>query len=141
MKQIALSLSLAGLAFLMTAIWGGPLLRILRYYKIGKIIYSDAYSSETVAYADRILPDTTYLERYDCISLLDRPISEPDGAADAIRHPVVKPDRDVRGFQDVLIELGARLKLPGFTNADGTASFTHTPSPNEPRMFFRTCPE
>ena len=38
MKQIALSLSLAGLAFLMTAIWGGPLLRILRYYKIGKII-------------------------------------------------------------------------------------------------------
>ena len=38
MKQIALSLSLAGLAFVMTAIWGGPLLRILRHYKIGKII-------------------------------------------------------------------------------------------------------
>jgi len=38
MKQIALSLSLAGLAFLMTAIWGGPVLRILRYFKIGKII-------------------------------------------------------------------------------------------------------
>jgi anaerobic selenocysteine-containing dehydrogenase len=30
-----------------------------------------------VAYADLILPDTTYLERWDCISLLDRPISEP----------------------------------------------------------------
>lgn len=38
MRQIALSLSLAGLAFMMTAIWGGPLLRILRHYKIGKII-------------------------------------------------------------------------------------------------------
>lgn len=38
MKQIALSLSLAGLAFVMTAIWGGPLLRILRHFKIGKII-------------------------------------------------------------------------------------------------------
>lgn len=38
MKQIALSLSLAWLAFLMTAIWGGPVLRILRYFKIGKII-------------------------------------------------------------------------------------------------------
>jgi phospho-N-acetylmuramoyl-pentapeptide-transferase len=37
-RQIALSLSLAGLAFIMTAIWGGPLLRILRYYKVGKII-------------------------------------------------------------------------------------------------------
>ena len=29
-----------------------------------------------VPYADLILPDTTYLERWDCISLLDRPISE-----------------------------------------------------------------
>lgn len=38
MRDIALSLSLAGLAFIMTAIWGGPLLRILRHYKIGKII-------------------------------------------------------------------------------------------------------
>jgi phospho-N-acetylmuramoyl-pentapeptide-transferase len=37
-RQIALSLSLAGLAFIMTAIWGGPLLRILRHYKIGKVI-------------------------------------------------------------------------------------------------------
>ncbi|MBM3124775.1 MAG: phospho-N-acetylmuramoyl-pentapeptide-transferase [Chloroflexi bacterium] len=41
MRQIALSLSLAGLAFLMTAIWGGPLLRILRYFKVGKIIRVD----------------------------------------------------------------------------------------------------
>lgn len=38
MRQIALSLSLAGLAFIMTAIWGGPLLRILRHFKLGKII-------------------------------------------------------------------------------------------------------
>ena len=36
-----------------------------------------------------MLPDTTYLERWDCISLLDRPISEADGPADAIRQPVV----------------------------------------------------
>ncbi|MEM8991363.1 MAG: molybdopterin oxidoreductase family protein [Pseudomonadota bacterium] len=83
-------------------------------YKIPKIIYSDAYSSEMVAYADLILPDTTYLERHDCISLLDRPICEPDLAADAIRWPVVPPDRNVRGFQSVLIDLGGRLGLPGF---------------------------
>ena len=38
MRQIALSLSLAGLTFMMTVIWGGPLLRILRHFKIGKII-------------------------------------------------------------------------------------------------------
>jgi phospho-N-acetylmuramoyl-pentapeptide-transferase len=38
MKQVALALSLAGLSFIMTVIWGGPLLRILRHYKVGKII-------------------------------------------------------------------------------------------------------
>ncbi|MEM9629275.1 MAG: molybdopterin oxidoreductase family protein [Pseudomonadota bacterium] len=92
-------------------------------YVIPKIIYSDSYYSEMVPYADLILPDTTYLERWDCISLLDRPISEPDMAADSIRHPVVEPDRDVRGFQEVLIDLGARLKLPAFTNEDGTPKF------------------
>ena len=92
-------------------------------YVIPRIIYSDAYSSEMVAYADLILPDTTYLERHDCISLLDRPISEADGAADAIRWPVIEPDRDVRGFQSVLIDLGARLGLPGFINEDGSSKY------------------
>ena len=92
-------------------------------YVIPRIIYSDAYSSEMVAYADLILPDTTYLERHDCISLLDRPICEADAAADAIRWPVIEPDRDVRGFQSVLCELGARLDLPGFINEDGTQKY------------------
>ena len=92
-------------------------------YKIPKIIYSDAYSSEMVAFADLILPDTTYLERHDCISLLDRPISEPDSVADAIRWPVAPPERAVRGFQSVLLDLGARLQLPGMVNADGSAKY------------------
>ncbi|WP_316015509.1 molybdopterin oxidoreductase family protein [Roseobacter sp. HKCCA0434] len=93
-------------------------------YRIPYIIYSDAYSSEMVAYADLILPDTTYLERHDCISLLDRPISEADAAADAIRWPVVEPKRPghagVRGFQSVLVDLANRMKLPGFTAEDGS---------------------
>jgi anaerobic selenocysteine-containing dehydrogenase len=92
-------------------------------YKIPRIIYSDAYFSEMVAYADLVLPDTTYLERWDCISLLDRPIGSAEGPGDAIRQPVLKPDRDVRPFQDVLIELGARLKLPGFVTDDGTPRY------------------
>lgn len=92
-------------------------------YKIPKLIYSDAYSSEMVAYADLILPDTTYLERHDCISLLDRPICEPDAVADAIRWPVVEPDRDVRGFQSVLLDLGARLGLPGMVDEAGNAMY------------------
>ncbi|HJR73984.1 MAG TPA: molybdopterin oxidoreductase family protein [Luteimonas sp.] len=94
-------------------------------YRIPRIIYSDAYASEMVAYADLVLPDTTYLERHDCISLLDRPISDADGAADAIRHPLFEPStqregRDARGFQSVLLELGARLGLPGMVHADGS---------------------
>jgi len=92
-------------------------------YVIPRIIYSDAYSSEMVAYADLILPDTTYLERHDCISLLDRPICEADAAADAIRWPVVEPDRDVRGFQSALCDLGAKMNLPGFVNEDGSQKF------------------
>ena len=92
-------------------------------YKIPHIIYSDAYYSETVPYADLVLPDTTYLERWDCISLLDRPISDADGPADAIRQPVLEPDRDVRSFQTVLLDLGARLKLPGMAETDGTPCY------------------
>jgi len=38
MTNSTLALSLAGLAFMMTVIWGGPLLRILRHFKVGKII-------------------------------------------------------------------------------------------------------
>ncbi|QSX73928.1 molybdopterin oxidoreductase family protein [Lysobacter arenosi] len=97
-------------------------------YRIPRIIYADAYASEMVAYADLVLPDTTYLERFDAISLLDRPISDADGAADAIRHPVLdaaeqSPGRDVRGFQSVLIDLGARIGLPGLVNEDGSAKY------------------
>ncbi|SMY06704.1 molybdopterin oxidoreductase family protein [Flavimaricola marinus] len=92
-------------------------------YVIPHIIYSDAYSSEMVAYADLILPDTTYLERHDCISLLDRPICEADAVADAIRWPVIEPDRNVKGFQSALCDLGAKLGLPGFVNEDGSQKY------------------
>lgn len=97
-------------------------------YRIPHIIYADAYASEMVAYADLVLPDTTYLERFDAISLLDRPISDADGVADAIRQPVLEPasedgTREVRAFQSVLLDLGARLKLPGMVNADGSPAW------------------
>ena len=90
---------------------------------IPKIIYCDAYASEMVYYADLVLPDTTYLERWDAISMLDRPISEADGPADAIRQPVVEPDRDVRPFQSVLLDLGARLGLPAMVKPDNSPRY------------------
>jgi phospho-N-acetylmuramoyl-pentapeptide-transferase len=38
MNYTTLAVSLAGLSFMMTVIWGGPLLRVLRHFKIGKLI-------------------------------------------------------------------------------------------------------
>ncbi|MBI1173761.1 MAG: molybdopterin-dependent oxidoreductase [Sideroxydans sp.] len=96
-------------------------------YKIPFIVVCDAFQSETTAFADLILPDTTYLERHDCMSMLDRPISEYDGPVDSVRIPVVPPKGECKPFQEVLIELAGRLKFPAFTNADGTRKFSSYP--------------
>ncbi|MEP6703158.1 MAG: molybdopterin oxidoreductase family protein, partial [Betaproteobacteria bacterium] len=92
-------------------------------YRIPFLVVCDAFQSETVAFADLVLPDTTYLERYDAMSLLDRPISEFDGPCDSVRIPVVAPKGECRPFQDVLVELASRLKFPAFTNPDGGRKF------------------
>ncbi len=47
--------------------------------------------------------------------------------ADAIRHPSLAPDRDVRPWQDVMVELASRLRFPAFTNPDGTRKFRDYP--------------
>ena len=84
---------------------------------------ADAFHSETVDYADLVLPDTTYLERRDALSLLDRPPSEPSAAVDAIRVPIAEPNRDARPFQEVLVDLAGRLAFPAFTNSDGAPKY------------------
>jgi phospho-N-acetylmuramoyl-pentapeptide-transferase len=38
MKETSLALSLSLLAFVMTVIWGSPLIDLLKYFKVGKII-------------------------------------------------------------------------------------------------------
>ncbi len=96
-------------------------------YKIPFLVVADAFHSETVNFADLVLPDTTYLERYDAISLLDRPISEPDAVADAIRHPILPLDRDVRPFQEVLVELATRLRFPAFVTPEGARKYRDYP--------------
>lgn len=91
------------------------------------LVVCDAFQSETVAFADLVLPDTTYLERHDVMSMLDRPISEFDGPVDSVRVPVVPPTGQCKPFQEVLIELGSRLKFPAFTTAEGTRRFKDYP--------------
>jgi len=92
-------------------------------YKIPFIVISDAFHSEMVNYADLVIPDTTYLERWDTISMLDRPISEPHAACDSIRQPVIQPDRDVLSWQEVQLEIGARLGFPALVNEDGSRKY------------------
>ena len=92
-------------------------------YKIPFLAVCDAFQSEMTAFADLVLPDTTYLERHDVMSMLDRPISEFDGPVDSVRVPVVPPLGECKPFQDVLIELASRLRFPAFVNADGTRRF------------------
>ncbi|MDO9283377.1 MAG: molybdopterin oxidoreductase family protein [Aquabacterium sp.] len=96
-------------------------------YKIPFLVVCDAFQSEMTAYADLILPDTTYLERHDCMSLLDRPISEFDGPVDSVRIPVLPPTGQCKPFQEVLVELAGRLQLPAFTAADGGRKFRDYP--------------
>jgi len=96
-------------------------------YKIPFLVVCDAFQSETTAYADLILPDTTYLERHDAMSLLDRPISEFDGPVDSVRVPVLPVTGECKPFQEVLVELASRLKFPAFVNADGSRKFRDYP--------------
>ena len=96
-------------------------------YKIPFIVVADAFQSEMTAFADLVLPDTTYLERHDVMSLLDRPISEFDGPVDSVRIPVVPPTGDCKPFQEVIIELGSRLKLPAFTTKEGQRKYRDYP--------------
>jgi anaerobic selenocysteine-containing dehydrogenase len=90
-------------------------------------VVCDAFQSEMTAFADLILPDTTYLERHDCMSMLDRPISEFDGPVDSVRIPVLPPTGQCKPFQEVLVELASRLKLPAFTTAEGGRKFRDYP--------------
>jgi sulfite dehydrogenase (quinone) subunit SoeA len=96
-------------------------------YKIPFLVVCDAFQSETTAFADLVLPDTTYLERHDVMSMLDRPISEFDGPVDSVRLPVLPPTGECKPFQEVLIELASRLKLPAFTRPDGSRKFRSYP--------------
>ncbi|MET0105321.1 MAG: sulfite dehydrogenase subunit SoeA [Sedimenticola sp.] len=96
-------------------------------YKIPFLIVCDAFQSETVAFADLVLPDTTYLERHDALSMLDRPISEYEGPMDSVRIPVVPPKGECKPFQEVLIEMGSRLGLPAFVNDRGERKYRDYP--------------
>lgn len=96
-------------------------------FKIPFLVVCDAFQSEMVDFADLVLPDTTYLERHDVMSMLDRPISEFDGPVDSVRIPVLEPLGECKPFQEVLIELASRLQFPAFTTPEGERKFKDYP--------------
>ena len=72
------------------------------------IIDTSPFPGETAMYADIILPDHTYLERWQ-----DSPTYPFEGwPMTALRVPAVEPIYDTKHFGDTLIEIGKRINGP-----------------------------
>jgi len=84
--------------------------KLIPYY-----VNVNCFYDESAALADLILPDATYLERWDWEDMVS-----PSGIAEYyIRQPVVKPLGEARDFKDVACELAKRLGLNlGFSSAE-----------------------
>lgn len=77
------------------------------------LVCVNPFYDESAALADIILPDATYLERWDWEDMVS-PKQIPEYA---LRQPVVKPLGEVRDFGDVCCELAERMGFPlGFRN-------------------------
>ncbi len=73
------------------------------------------FYDETAALVDLILPDTTYLERFD----IEDAISPNQVPEYALRQPLTAPQGEARDFKDVCLELAERMGFPlGFKSAE-----------------------
>lgn len=81
------------------------------------IIETSSYLSETALYADYILPDTYYLERWHD----DKVYPSVGYPVAGLRVPAVKPIKDTRNSMEVIIEIGKRMggKIGEYYNAIG----------------------
>ncbi|MFQ6083850.1 MAG: molybdopterin-dependent oxidoreductase, partial [Candidatus Aminicenantia bacterium] len=79
------------------------------------IVACDVAYSESTSLADLILPDATYLERWDWEDM----VSYDQIPEYYIRQPVVPPLGGSRDFKDVVCEIANRLGIPlGFNSAE-----------------------
>jgi anaerobic selenocysteine-containing dehydrogenase len=91
------------------------------------LVVCDAFQSEMVAFADLVLPDTTYLERHDVMSMLDRPISRvrrPGGFGARARGGAAGPVQAVPGGAD---RTGLAPEVPRLHPRGGTRKFKDYP--------------
>ncbi len=73
------------------------------------------FYDETAALADLILPDATYLERFD----IEATVSANQVAEYALRQTLVEPQGEARDFNDVCLELATRMGFPlGFKSSE-----------------------
>jgi anaerobic selenocysteine-containing dehydrogenase len=73
------------------------------------------FYDETAALADLILPDATYLERFD----IEEGVSANQIPEYALRQPLLAPQGEARDFKDVCLELAERMGFPlGFKSAE-----------------------
>jgi len=73
------------------------------------------FYDESAALADLILPDATYMERFD----IEEAISPDHIPEYALRQPLVAPQGEVRDFKDVCCELAKRMGFKlGFKSAE-----------------------
>ncbi|SEP05715.1 Tat (twin-arginine translocation) pathway signal sequence [Halogranum amylolyticum] len=73
------------------------------------VVASDTVIGETSKYADYILPEPTYLERWENFGTYPNKRL----ADEKISQPAVKVVPDARPFEEVLIDLWKRMELPG----------------------------
>ncbi|MBL6932782.1 MAG: molybdopterin-dependent oxidoreductase [Rhodospirillales bacterium] len=73
------------------------------------------FYDETAALADLILPDATYLERYD----IEEAVSASQVAEYALRQPLTAPQGEARDFKEVCLDLAKRMDMPlGFKSVE-----------------------
>ncbi len=103
-----------GLGVLMThmdnSVYTGPHSKLISHVlqdesKIPFHISIDPFLNESNLYADLLLPEATYLERWDLLS----PPPMEGSPFIALRQPVIKPSGKSLPFSDILIELARRV--------------------------------
>ncbi len=91
---------------------GNPLFRAINHHqlaealkKIPLIVSFSPFIDETTEYADLVLPDHSFLEKWDAVSNTTSVIFTHVG----IQQPVVEPFHDTRHTSDVLSEIGQQI--------------------------------
>ncbi len=89
-------------------------------YKLELLVSFEIMMSETAKYADLVLPDKSYFERWE---LLYMPWWYNFGPGVTLRQPVVDPPGECRHSNEIFIELGKRLTPEYFQFEDDIAYY------------------